>query len=158
MQTIEGHIKAADVVSGDTVSILLTSFSVHNNAADEQLLGTVMDTTPKALRVQFEAVRGATRSMWLPRRALTHTMRDRTGVQSKLARWWRPDDRQAVVLDRCTHVVEVQHSCAPGMRSHSPQTVPPSEAAFDMDSSPPAAVLSHSLAASGEQLHVHHRW
>lgn len=97
-------IKASELASGDSLAILIGSATAPNAVAVEHLFGTIVDTTPKAIRVQLEAVRGATRSLWLPRRALTHLVRDRQGIRSKMARWWSADDRQAGILNACRHV------------------------------------------------------
>lgn len=105
MQTeILQTLKASELASGDTLAILIGTATAPNAVAVEHLFGTIMDTTPQAVRVQLEAVRGATRSLWLPRRALTHLVRDRQGVRSKMARWWKADDRQERILSGCRHV------------------------------------------------------
>lgn len=100
----EQQIKATDLASGDSVSIFIGGATAPNAVAVEHLVGTIMDARPKAIRLQLEAVQGATRSLWLPRRALTHIKRDRYGVRSTMARWWKPDDRQARIVNACRHV------------------------------------------------------
>ncbi len=102
MHTFPGEsIKAADLASGDAVAIFLGGSAT---AADVRLVGRILDARPKAIRVQLEAARGAPRSLWLPRRALTHLVRDRQTVQSTMARWWRPDERQAGIVDACSEI------------------------------------------------------
>jgi hypothetical protein len=105
MRTSPGEpIKAAELASGDSVSIFIGAAMAPNAVAVEHLFGTIMDARPKAIRLQLEATRGAARSLWLPRRALTHLVRDQHGVRSTMARWWKPDDRQARVVNSCRHV------------------------------------------------------
>lgn len=97
-------IKAGDVRSGDDVAIFLGFATAPTAISVEHLFGVVAAATPKAIRLRLDAVRGATRNLWLPRRALVHVSRDRIGVHARLARWWRPDDTQAIVLDACRHL------------------------------------------------------
>lgn len=105
MHTLPGEsIKAAELVSGDALSIFIGAATAPNAVAVEHLFGTIMDARPKAIRLQLDAARGAPRSLWLPRRALTHLVRDQHGVRSTMARWWRPDERQARVVDTCRHI------------------------------------------------------
>lgn len=97
-------IKAADVAEGESVAILVDAATAPNAVAVEHLHGTVIECRPRAVCLALEAVRGSTRRLWLPRRALVKLRRDRFGVHGQLARWWTPDDYQARILDRCRHV------------------------------------------------------
>ncbi len=97
-------IKSTDIEDGEYVSILVAGAAAASSVTTEHLFGTVMAATPKALRLQLEPVRGNPRSLWLPRRALTHVARDRAGVRSTIARWWKPDERQSSILRGCVHV------------------------------------------------------
>lgn len=97
------YIPAAEIADGESLSVLLATATAPTALTVEHLFGTVVDARPKALRVQFEARRGATRSLWLPRRALVRVERDRHGVHARLARWWRADDYQERVLAACRH-------------------------------------------------------
>lgn len=103
MQRELTSIKSTEIAGGDELAVMLASHDAMDVLTVERLLGTVTDTTPKALRIQFEARRGATRSLWLPRRALVHVERDRVRVRARLARWWCPDDYQTRILDACRH-------------------------------------------------------
>lgn len=97
-------IRSTDLAEGDSIALL--SDAPDNADTDEagQFFGTVVEARPRSVRIELEAVRGATRRLWLPRRALVKLKRDRSGVRGQLARWWIPDDYQAGILNRCQHV------------------------------------------------------
>lgn len=100
----DNKIKARDIVQGDHLSILTGALAAPSAVATQHVFGTVTATTPKALRVHLDAERGPPRGLWLPRRALTHLVRDRHGIRSKLGSWWQPNQFQARTLDACRHV------------------------------------------------------
>lgn len=103
MQNDSIPIKASAIALGETVSIRLKTGSGEPEAF---LMGDIVASTPKAVRMQLIPHNGPGRRVWLPRRALTHLVRDRNGVQSAMARWWAPNEAQAPIIDACRHTGE----------------------------------------------------
>ena len=97
----ETQITAADLRSGEDISLSLDSELSARSGAATHIYGVVTTTRPKAVRIELVAAQGGIWRVWIPRRALTHLVRDNLGVRGALAAWWQPDDEQARAIDAC---------------------------------------------------------
>jgi hypothetical protein len=97
------------MTNGALISIFLGGATAPSAVAVSHLFGRVAEVRDRAVRLELDPEGGGRPwTIWLPRKALVARKGGSGGYE--LARWFKPDARQARAIERCAWVAGV--SCA----------------------------------------------